>query len=256
LTVGEGYDIYYTLDGTVPTVKSEKYVAAISLGADFCDTNYTLRAVGYKNGKYTDVVKYNYSLNLKHNVLLGIIPTFNETNTTVGLIEGNGLVTDPSQLAMTTDNVYGNFNGLYIDPGEWYNYDLGSEFSINELTICVYHNWTTICNLKIQLSTTADFSSNVYNVVFSNGGMGTNYTFANGSVGFKFNFAPFTARYIRASNTGNSASQSRICEIQAFEGTALICRLCRDSRASSTTSIMIMPMSQSKTQIRIRAMCK
>lgn len=51
-----GTEIYYTMDGGVPTKNSNKYAEPIGIGADAV----RLRAVSYKDGKYGMPFDFNY----------------------------------------------------------------------------------------------------------------------------------------------------------------------------------------------------
>lgn len=65
LTVGgtEGAQIYYTLDGSEPTVESMLYSGAVSLDDPGMESRViTLKAVAYKDGQYSDVASYTYEV--------------------------------------------------------------------------------------------------------------------------------------------------------------------------------------------------
>lgn len=64
ITAEDGADIYYTLDGTVPTISSKKYTGAINISK-----TTTLKAIAAKNGESSNVTSatYTYRDNISHN---------------------------------------------------------------------------------------------------------------------------------------------------------------------------------------------
>ncbi|MDY2879588.1 MAG: FN3 associated domain-containing protein, partial [Candidatus Borkfalkiaceae bacterium] len=201
----EGAEIYYTTDGSAPTVRSALYKNGIAL-----DGEITVRAISYKDGKYGVPCDFTFSgkaVFVSENAALGkTVKAYLKDGTEATVTNHNGGQT----LACVTDGVMGAENSIQLD-GQlgWIQVDLGASVWINRAVLNLWHDhvWRSI---TVQLSDDETFATGVQTIVCTDAGnwnglsayVGTldpswadrcntewiaGHTGANG---FEFNFAP------------------------------------------------------------------
>ncbi|MFQ9889330.1 MAG: chitobiase/beta-hexosaminidase C-terminal domain-containing protein [Streptococcus sp.] len=62
LTAGEGQSIYYTVDGSQPTISSTKYSNSLTI-----DESMTLKAIVVDNQNISEVYEFDYSIDHQDN---------------------------------------------------------------------------------------------------------------------------------------------------------------------------------------------
>ncbi len=186
LTADEDAEIFYTLDGSYPTVDSARYEGPLVLGAEDSFAKITLRAIAVRGEEISEVLDLDYLiLRDRGNVAFGKSVTLSapfegyrcyETPTTVWLTDG---VSDYRQTIATARDSYGTAT-----------VDLGKNFEIDTVKLDIYKN-DRIDALRVEVAQEADFSDGVK--VFELGEQ--NYTVEEGRI--VVTFEPRTARFVR-----------------------------------------------------------
>ena len=213
-TSADGAEIYYTTDGSVPTKDSTKYTGALT----FSRGTYRVRAVAYKDGKYSDVSERIYYVG-SENYLKGASYSYNEgyagpTNTVWG--------TGVDSIDFIVSSVQ---NGRYaadtaaMSRGDGFTYlqlDMGEAKSVNYLTFCSFWHYGGDLSTKVWLSKIEIGDGENFTTVYqkaegsgspltSSGYVAENAATSNGVV---INLAIFldsavSGRYIRYYNEGD-----------------------------------------------------
>ena len=196
-TMREGAKIYYTTDGTLPSVKSTEYTAPIKLG-DIEASKVLIRAVSVADGKSSAVSDFKFDTAEKSvNVALGKIGTTDGVEPKA--FQGT------ATMEKVTDGAEDPFNVMGTDTPSWLKIDLGKVYAVDTVKVKLFHDWAF--GAIVQLSETEDFSSGNY-TVFSNYGnnsfiwtgveevAATTAEWWGGGM-HTFEFSPVKARYIR-----------------------------------------------------------
>lgn len=213
-------EIYYTLDGSYPTVYSKKYTSPIIIGKTGEIGRFQLRFVAIRGEEISPLCEYDYFItddtrNVAYNKPVTIENGYQPFNCTYAPINTlNDGVNDPWKAVSTNTGHYG-----------WAVIDFEQEYLINKVYLSTWGNWA-FRNVIVQLSTTADFSSNVYTVYnndFTNkmgqgAGVNESYVESGNYAGHTWEFEPFRARYIRCynENAQNNQKLSIWTELMAF----------------------------------------
>ena len=213
-SVHKNAEIYYTLDGSVPTTGSQKYTGAISM------TNgiKMLRASAYVNGVMGLPVTAEYvmaSVTAGTNVAAGKPVSFynKEFTQKIGVAGFNGAA---ANAGLVTDGVVHPTNSCVTPSNDgktavlgWAVIDFGGEYLIDKVSANFWHDWG-FSETKIQLSTTPDFANPV--TVFE----GTQYDVQYTLTEYKLD-APVAARYLRAYNNAKAEGKYSVyTELQAY----------------------------------------
>lgn len=205
-----GTEIYYTMDGGVPTKKSNKYAEPIGIGADAV----RLRAVSYKDGKYGMPFDFNYLSDSPvftepENICFGKTGKFLSMDMSRELdVEGfNGSAADKANL---TDNSFDpGSSALNTKEVGWAVVDFGKEAYVDKVVFSMWHDWW-FGDVKIELARREDFSDRV--TVLEAESMQNVAT-----TGKTIEFASTLARYIRiTNNTKGEGKFSLFTELQAW----------------------------------------
>lgn len=227
-SAADGVEIYYTTDGSYPTIYSHRYTGPISIGSGTDFSIHQYQAIAVRQSEISSASSAEYIISdASVNVAYQKTPTFTCKTTA---FQGSGSVSSVTNGSFDPYNVLGSPYGTT----GWAIVDFGKEYTINKVIVKAFHDWA-FADVVVQIATDANFTENVY-TVYSNDsdnslglGAGKSESYVeNPSVGHIFKFAPKTARYIRFTNTcvQNSTRFSAWEEIQAFtaysSGTDLI----------------------------------
>lgn len=171
------YPMYYTTDGTFPSLTSAIVSGPISITKD----TY-IRASMLIDGKLTPADQFIYK-KVETNYALGIIPT---CPSGITLLQGN------STVESITDGSFDPFNVMRAGVDEnivsdWLYLDLGNVYPISKVVFKAWHDETF--EVIIQLSKDNDFENEIYEVV--------NDTYKEQNNGHTFTFDEYEARYLR-----------------------------------------------------------
>lgn len=218
----EGAEIYYTLDGSVPTKNSSKYTEAINVPM-YATT--MIRAAAYVNGIMGTPVTAEYILqdpNLGKNVAFNKPVTIKSLDMTQDWTDqlialNRDSAPNPAYPAsMITDGSFNIWDALYtgnLGRG-WAIIDLQAEYYIEYIVYEAYWDWW-MGNNVIQMANNADFSDAVTVWEYS-GGIQTGA--ASAQNGYKVDIN-HKGRYIRVTNDKEGGGTiSAWTEIQAFVG--------------------------------------
>ncbi len=146
-TAAEDAKIYYTLDGSVPTNKSTEYTAPLTFGQGA----HTVRAVAYKDGKYSEVSKAVYYVGSENYMNSGATLTGNDGwNKAVGQLTGFGGgdfgILQGCVVGTEQNNLYGRYGRIFTDAVagsgstgfEYLQVTLSRPQKINQLTFNSY----------------------------------------------------------------------------------------------------------------------
>lgn len=210
----DGAEIYYTTDGSYPTINSTLYTEPIkteSLGTDII-----IRAIVSYNNQVSLPVNFTYQISnpdVGKNVAAGVVPVFKNREFTeeVGFSGFNG---SPDDAGLVTD---GSFNpagsSISTEALAWAVLDFGKEYPIGKVIYSAWHDWW-FSETVIELATNADFSDAITVFSFSGGMQNTPDT------GSEYLLTtPVFARYLRVTNNAKGEGQTSIfTEIQAIVG--------------------------------------
>lgn len=234
----EGAEIYYTLDGSVPTTSSTKYERPISVIGE-----QKIRAVAYANGKYGYPFDFNYFASSASDYEIGVNACLNKSVTAYDT-QGNEIYAvahnGGSSLSVVTDGTMGTDNSIGLANADgsaavgWVQVDMEQSVWINKVNLTLWHDWV-FRSITIQVSDDPTFSEGVTTILCTDigswivssslaGSMDPtfDYTayewFPHSGNGWEFNFAPVKGRYIRTLNQTGSGSMYNtvITELQAW----------------------------------------
>ncbi len=213
----EGAEIYYTTDGSYPTIFSNHYRAPIRLSGSEDFNGYTIQAIAVRGDEITEAAVGEYIISdASRNVCLGRIPTFSKP---IVSATGNGSEKTVTDGAFDPMNTAGTVDGETT----WCTVDFGDVYVVDKVKAKMWHDWY-FEDVVIQLATDKDFTENVY-TVYSNDadnslgvGVGNVELYKEVPGGHSWSFDPRAARYVRVYNISASTNERRSLfeEIQVY----------------------------------------
>ena len=152
----EGAQIYYTLDGSVPTEQSSLYEGPVTVGQPDEHKAWLFRAVGFKDGKFTDVTTVQYNIDKNYDIAQDAELTLSEYvdagNNYRGPGEGNVL----PFLNSLHNGVYSGeatfITGEEGGPRPYYQLDFGEVKSFGFIGVSGYHDWNVYYDVVLSVS--------------------------------------------------------------------------------------------------------
>ncbi|MDY3724008.1 MAG: MBG domain-containing protein [Candidatus Borkfalkiaceae bacterium] len=242
----ENGEIFYTVNGSVPTDSSIKYTAPINLEVG---KNYKIRATVKVNGVYAKPTEINVSLDeAGANVAQGkkvTLYSMDFSEELYAIDAGNNIADNKNMLVDGSFSADGCFRTATYDEATdtytqcrgWAVVDLGKVYNINKIAYSMWNDWG-FKQVVIQVSESGNFSADAI-TVYSNDdrkqvidkgsftldeSVSTHWELSNnGKVGSTrelngniWEFSSVKCRYIRVTNYTNNPECSYFTELQAF----------------------------------------
>lgn len=232
----EGAEIYYTMDGSIPTKSSTKYEGPISVLGE-----KKIRAVAYANGKYGYPFDFNYFAASSDTYEVGANYCLNKTVTAYDT-SGNELFwaghNGGSSLAAAVDGVMGTDNSFKLVDAEgnaangWIQVDMEESVWINKVNLTLWHDWV-FRSIAVQVSDDPTFTTGVTTILSTDiagwkinsawaGSMDSTFNYnrewiKHSGNGWELNFEPVKGRYIRTFNQAGQGDYATVLtELQAW----------------------------------------
>ncbi len=226
-TEHDGATIRYTTDGSIPTEESAEYTAPIKLSQLGANKLLVRASAFLTDGTATIPSDFKFDINeAARNVALGVMPTFDD-DVQLATFNGSAAMSDDI-LKQVTDGQRGleNVAGTAYGFPAWLYLDFGAEYEIDTVIAEFWNDWEFA--VLIQLSTVADFSSDVYTVYCNHTNVLQSYISVDGITETpgedwytqmrEHNFEAVQARYLRTFSVScrNANRFSAWVEIQAY----------------------------------------
>ncbi len=226
-TEHSGATIRYTTDGSIPTEESAEYTSPIKLSQLGANKLLVRASAFLTDGTATIPSDFKFDINeAARNVALGVMPTFDD-DVQLATFNGSAAMSDDI-LKQVTDGQRGleNVAGTAYGFPAWLYLDFGAEYEIDTVIAEFWNDWEFA--VLIQLSTVADFSSDVYTVYCNHTNVLQSYISVDGITETpgedwytqmrEHNFEAVQARYLRTFSVScrNADRFSAWVEIQAY----------------------------------------
>lgn len=226
-TEHDGATIRYTTDGSIPTEESAEYTSPIKLSQLGANKLLVRASAFLTDGTATIPSDFKFDINeAARNLALGVMPTFDD-DVQLATFNGSAAMSDDI-LKQVTDGQRGleNVAGTAYGFPAWLYLDFGAEYEIDTVIAEFWNDWEFA--VLIQLSTVADFSSDVYTVYCNHTNVLQSYISVDGITETpgedwytqmrEHNFEAVQARYLRTFSVScrNADRFSAWVEIQAY----------------------------------------
>ena len=236
LKATDGAEIYYTTDRTIPTKETgTRYEGALSIGSEETNTITYLTAVAEKDGLYSRVYRWTYTVNPPTRNLItstssvkvvDYVPYNGNADAPFKLYHTGENVTAEQFVAQVTSNTVGDGQNSYSyfnnDSATTYvEVDLGDVYTINKLDWqrTAYFNTATdgVYNIRIQVSEDGDKWTEVYYNPEAEEMERSKFGVWNDCKYAEITFAPTPARYVRVT-TGYANEEIFLSMLNIYEG--------------------------------------
>ncbi len=171
----EGAQIYYTLDGSVPTEQSTLYEGPITVGQADEHKAWLLRAVAFKDGKFSDVTTVQYNIDKNYDIAQDAELTLSEYESAGSNYRGPGENNVLPYLNSLHSGIYSAEATFLTNPDggprPYYQLDFGEIKSFSFIGVSGYHDWNEYKNVVLSVSDDGEVFTPFYENEFVTAGL-------------------------------------------------------------------------------------